>query len=195
MKAATIASGIALTLCIGTGVVGRRNLDVSPFGPALPLVVGRDARVLAQNERVGQWRSLRLVLSQTEASLSDSTMRSLGFRPPRFERTNPLPRGGYVVLALREPDPTDSGVSASRLTVIAGGAEPAALVARYGDGRRYLITRAVIRAVVDSSGLGGWVDALLPGLLHVPRDVDIGDTVRVMAGRGFHPMIARPAGR
>jgi hypothetical protein len=75
----------------------------------------------------------------------------------------------FAVLELRPEAPEGT----SRLLVIDAGLDPAPLRARYSDGRRYAVTRAVVRIVRDrrsgQAAARGWLSVLLNSI-YVPTE-------------------------
>jgi len=117
-----------------------------------------------------------------ERWLPAATLRSLGFDlangpapsgeegPRGSRRSRQLPRRAYVVLELRNGQPTRS-----RLVPVDAGLDRDALVARYPDGRTHLIAPGFIGVRETGPGgtgsLEGYLVNIDPRGLHVPTEL------------------------
>lgn len=113
--------------------------------------------------------------------LPAATLRSLGFDlsnrpapsgaegPPGSRSSRQLPRRAYVVLELRNGQPTRS-----RLVPVDAGLDREALVARYPDGRTHVIAPGFIgvrEAAPETGSLEGYLVNIDPRGIHVPTEL------------------------
>jgi hypothetical protein len=128
-----------------------------------------------QNSGMTAWLTWSRNDQQAGRWLTPQQLEALGFAlPPAItastlrEYTRQLPRRVYVVLELRERQPTRS-----RLVPVDAGLDPDDLATRYPDGKTHLITAGVVALRGGGSRATPWVDGDLVSLdprgIHVPR--------------------------
>jgi len=131
-----------------------------------------------QNSGMTAWLTWSRDDERGERWLTPQKLAALGFElPPPIsastwrEYTRQLPRRAYIVLELRESQPTRS-----RLVPIDAGLDPNDLAARYPNGRTHLITAGVVALQArGGSQVTPVVDGYLVGLdprgIHVPTEL------------------------
>jgi len=188
-----VAMAIVLVSIAAIVRTGMRN-QASPSGDGLWLEVGRELEVVTDDED-DSGQMLRFVLP-TDSSrgrrivMPRVRLEDVGMATPAADAKRlPLARAAGVVLALDSVGIKD-GKPTSRLTIVALGADPAALRARYPDPGRFLVVGAVIGARRDSSGVRPVLQELQPWVLHLPTELPLRTWAMVKTGAGGIPFIA-----
>jgi hypothetical protein len=172
---------------------GMRN-QAGPSGDGLWLQVGRELEVVTGDED-NSGQVLRFVLPNDSSRARRIVMpvvrfADLGMATPAADSGRlPLAWAAGVVLALDSAVGKD-GKPASRLTVVAVGADLAALRARYPDAGRFLVIGAVMAAHRDSSGVRPVLQDLQSWALHLPTELPLRTWAMVKTGRDGIPFIA-----
>jgi hypothetical protein len=172
---------------------GMRN-QAGPSGDGLWLQVGRELEVVTGDED-NSGQVLRFVLPNDSSRARRIVMpvvrfEDVGMATPAADSGRlPLARAAGVVLAL-DSAVVKAGKPASRLTVVAVGADLAALRARYPDAGRFLVIGAVMAAHRDSSGVRPVLQDLQSWALHLPTELPLRTWAMVKTGRDGIPFIA-----
>jgi len=192
-----VAVAIVLVSIAAIVRTGMRN-QASPSGDGFWLEVGRELEVVTDDED-NSGQMLRFVLPTDSSRARRVVMPAVRFEdvgmatPAADSGRLPLARAAGVVLALDSvavSAATKDGKPTSRLTIVAVGADPAALRARYPDPGRFLVVGAVIGARRDSSGVRLLLQELQPWVLHLPTELPLRTWAMVRTGAGGIPFIA-----
>ena len=188
-----VAMAIVLVSIAAIVRTGMRN-QAGPSGDGLWLQVGRELEVVTDDED-NSGQMLRFVLPTDSSRARRVVMpvvrfEDVGMATPAADSGRlPLARAAGVVMALDSAVIKD-GKPASRLTVVAAGADLAALRARYPDAGRFLVIGAVMAAHRDSSGVRPVLQELQPWVLHLPTELPLRTWAMVKTGASGIPFIA-----
>lgn len=182
-RGAQVAIAVSLLTCGSAVAQGMWNQS-GPETGSVTLTLGREASLVSGQEG-NTARAVRLWLGPegvTSAPVTDQAwLDAAGFGAPGEIATA---RFCYAVL--------DAGAEpgGDGLAVVDVGRDPAALLARYPDRRRYLIAPASIRSrIVGVQGDSLGTIYLIPNALHVPSGTPAGDRLEVRTGRSGIPYV------
>ena len=176
---------VALALPVVFTVVVMINVQRNRSGGRAPMELTQREVSLGggsdQNSGMTAWLTWSRDDARGDRWLTPQQLEALGFDLPRpiswptLREHAQLPRRAYIVLELRESQPTQSRLvpTRSRLAPIDAGLDPDVLAARYPNGGTHLITAGVVALRAGGgSQVTPWVDGTLVSLdprgIHVP---------------------------